>query len=148
MTPLSRLQLIWIEQGTDSVIDENTIAARVLDVQPASTGVRLILQGRTRNHGVEADALVLDSASLVRECSTSGCASSLGLRMADGFIVTDKQMQTSVPGVFAAGDVAGPPFSVAKALAEGMIAGFSAFAYVFEKRLGKPPDLFPYFAPP
>jgi len=94
------------------------------------------------------DALVLDSTSLVRECSTSGCAASLGLRMADGFIMTDKQMQTSVRGVFAAGDVAGPPFSVAKALAEGMIAGFSAFGYVFEKRLGQSPDLFPYFAPP
>ncbi len=35
-------------------------------------------------------------------------------------------MATNIPGVFAAGDVTGAPYQVAKAAGEGNIAGLSA----------------------
>ncbi|MBQ2047990.1 MAG: FAD-dependent oxidoreductase, partial [Schwartzia sp.] len=53
-----------------------------------------------------------------------------GLDYADGAIVTDRQMRTNVPGVFAAGDCAGKPFQLAKAAGEGNIAALSACAYI------------------
>jgi thioredoxin reductase (NADPH) len=42
------------------------------------------------------------------------------------YIQVDRKQQTNLPGVFAAGDVCGPPFQVAKAVGEGCVAGLSA----------------------
>ena len=45
------------------------------------------------------------------------------------YIQTDKKMRTNVPGVFAAGDICGPPWQMAKAVGEGCIAGIEAANY-------------------
>jgi len=42
------------------------------------------------------------------------------------YIQVDRRQQTNLPGVFAAGDVCGPPFQVAKAVGEGCVAGLAA----------------------
>lgn len=60
-----------------------------------------------------------------------------GLDYADGGIVTDRQMRTSVPGVFAAGDCTGKPYQLAKAAGEGNVAALSACAYIDEKEKEK-----------
>ena len=46
------------------------------------------------------------------------------------FVVTDKQQRTNVPGLFAAGDICGPPWQMAKSVGEGCVAGISAAKYV------------------
>ena len=53
-----------------------------------------------------------------------------GLQMTDGHIVTDGDMATSVPGVFAAGDCVGKPYQVAKAVGEGNLAALSADRWI------------------
>lgn len=53
------------------------------------------------------------------------------------YLVTDKNQQTNVPGVFAAGDICGPPWQIAKAVGEGCIAGLQAASYA--KRHAKKP---------
>ena len=54
-----------------------------------------------------------------------------GLEFAeDGHIKVDSKMQTSIEGLFAAGDCTGRPYQVAKAVGEGQIAGLSASTYV------------------
>jgi thioredoxin reductase (NADPH) len=59
----------------------------------------------------------------------------LGIALDDnGNVAVDRKMATSVPGVFAAGDVTGPPLQMAKAVGEGCVAGISAAEYV--KHLG------------
>lgn len=45
------------------------------------------------------------------------------------YIVTDKQQKTNVDGIFAAGDICGPPWQMAKAVGEGCVAGLSAAKY-------------------
>ena len=50
------------------------------------------------------------------------------------YIATDKRQATNLPGVWAAGDITGPPWQMAKAVGEGCVAGLEAAAYV--KRLG------------
>ncbi len=57
-----------------------------------------------------------------------------GLARADGAIVTDRQMRTNVPGVFAAGDCTGKPYQLAKAAGEGNVAALSACAYIDTKK--------------
>ena len=62
-------------------------------------------------------------------------AAHLGIQFDDEikYIDTNKKMETNVPGVFAAGDICGPPWQMAKAVGEGCIAGLGAAGYV--KRL-------------
>jgi len=59
-------------------------------------------------------------------------AATLGVELdADKFkyIVADKQQQTNIQGIYAAGDICGPPFQMAKAVGEGCVAGLSAARY-------------------
>jgi thioredoxin reductase (NADPH) len=45
------------------------------------------------------------------------------------YVATGKRQETNVPGVYAAGDICGPPWQVAKAVGEGCVAGLEAAAY-------------------
>jgi thioredoxin reductase (NADPH) len=60
----------------------------------------------------------------------------LGVQLDDEMkhIQTNKKMETSVPGIYAAGDITGPPWQVAKAVGEGCVAGLEAAGYA--KKLG------------
>jgi thioredoxin reductase (NADPH) len=44
-------------------------------------------------------------------------------------IQTDKKQATNIPGIYAAGDICGPPWQLAKAVGEGCVAGIEAAAY-------------------
>ena len=63
-------------------------------------------------------------------------ATHLGVRLDDEmkYIQTNKNMETNVPGVFAAGDICGPPWQMAKAVGEGCIAGIGAADYAKKLR--------------
>ena len=45
------------------------------------------------------------------------------------FIETDKKQQTNVAGLYAAGDITGEPWQIAKAVGEGCVAGIQAAKY-------------------
>ena len=53
------------------------------------------------------------------------------------YIATDKKQKTNIPGIYAAGDVAGPPHQMAKAVGEGCVAGWEAanFARTMKKKM-------------
>lgn len=50
----------------------------------------------------------------------------------NGAITVDKNLATSVPGVFAAGDILGAPLQAAKAAGEGTVAALSAAGYLLK----------------
>lgn len=50
-----------------------------------------------------------------------------------GFLEVDRSQRTEVEGVFACGDITGPPFQVCKAIGEGCVAGLSAVEYAREQ---------------
>jgi succinate dehydrogenase/fumarate reductase flavoprotein subunit len=63
------------------------------------------------------------------------------------FVEVDLDMQTSIPGILAAGDVTSGGYnSFSRAVSQGMIAGLSAYRYVYKKKLGAEPPLFAYRA--
>ena len=64
-------------------------------------------------------------------------ATHIGIQFDDEmkYIDTNKKMETNVPGVFAAGDICGPPWQMAKAVGEGCVAGIAAATY--SKKIGK-----------
>lgn len=53
-----------------------------------------------------------------------------GLELDSNHIKVDKNMATNIPGLYAAGDVTGRPYQLAKAVGEGQIAALSAAKYL------------------
>ncbi len=53
---------------------------------------------------------------------------------ASGYLNVDKSQATEIEGIFACGDLCGPPLSLAKSVGEGYVAAVSAFEYVKSKR--------------
>jgi dihydrolipoamide dehydrogenase len=93
------------------VLKENT---PVQEIQKIDTGLSLLLEGE---EVLEADAVLL-ATGLV---PNSECA--VGLKKgALGEIVVDDRMRTSAPGIYACGDVTGPPYLTPVARMEGMVA--------------------------
>ena len=45
-----------------------------------------------------------------------------------------KSQQTNIPGIYAAGDICGPPWQMAKAVGEGCVAGLAAAKYAKKLR--------------
>jgi thioredoxin reductase (NADPH) len=54
------------------------------------------------------------------------------------YIETNKKQETNVPGIYAAGDICGPPWQMAKAVGEGCVAGLEAAAYARKRRAASP----------
>jgi thioredoxin reductase (NADPH) len=46
------------------------------------------------------------------------------------YINTNRKQETNIPGIYAAGDIVGPPYQMAKAVGEGCVAGIEAATYV------------------
>lgn len=56
-----------------------------------------------------------------------------GLELRGGHIAVDERMETSVKGVFAAGDCVGRPYQIARAVGQGNTAAISAAEYLDKK---------------
>jgi thioredoxin reductase len=122
---------------------------RFVGLRPDPTGQRLVLRFERpeREPDVfEADAVLVDFNAYEATATTVHILETEVARGAGGFLYPDRAMATDTPGLFSAGDVNGGPFSVAKALSEGTIAGFSAHAYVLRRRTGEVPNFFPFYA--
>lgn len=113
-----------------------------LETELRRSAVRLHEKSNVReisgNAGVEAVVLEDGSRLAVQgvfiELGARGVmelAGLLGVQLDDEMkhIQTNKKMETNVPGIYAAGDITGPPWQVAKAVGEGCVAGLEAASY-------------------
>ncbi|MFU8819130.1 MAG: NAD(P)/FAD-dependent oxidoreductase [Desulfurivibrio sp.] len=50
------------------------------------------------------------------------------------YIATNKKQETNVAGIYAAGDIAGPPWQMAKAVGEGCVAGWEAANFALARK--------------
>jgi thioredoxin reductase (NADPH) len=86
-----------------------------------------------------ADGSKIPIAGVFIELGAKGVmelAAHIGIQFDDEmkYIDTNKKMETNVPGVFAAGDICGPPWQMAKAVGEGCVAGIAAATYAKKMR--------------
>jgi thioredoxin reductase (NADPH) len=99
------------------------------------------IQGQTSVEGlVLGDGSKLEVSGVFIELGAKGVmelATHLGVQLDDEmkYIQTNKKMETNIPGIFAAGDICGPPWQMAKAVGEGCVAGLNAAT--FAKKVGK-----------
>lgn len=104
------------------------------------SGVKEIV-GRTKVEGLKLeDGTELEVSGVFIELGAKGAielASGLGVALdpeSMKFVTADKKQQTNVPGIYAAGDICGPPWQVAKAVGEGCVAGLEAAGYAKKLR--------------
>lgn len=98
--------------------------------------------------GQTVDGIVLDDGTSLKvggvfiELGAKGAtalAGSLGVALDSEtmrYIATNKSQETNVPGIYAAGDICGPPWQVAKSVGEGCVAGLEAAAYAKKIKSG------------
>lgn len=90
------------------------------EIQGGMKADRVVFSGE--EYPVDGVFIIKDTVSVTRLVP--------GLDYENGGIVTKRDMSTSVPGVFAAGDCTGKPYQLAKAAGEGNIAALSACEYL------------------
>jgi len=99
------------------------------------------IQGTRQVEGlVLTDGSVLPIGGVFIEQGAKGLlqlATNLGIMLDDEmrYIRTDKKQATNMPGIYAAGDVCGPPWQMAKAVGEGCVAGINAADYAKKHKL-------------
>jgi dihydrolipoyl dehydrogenase len=89
---------------------------KVSGVKVAGTGVSVELDGDR----IEAEQVLMavGRAAKVKDVGLE----TLGVALEKGFVKVAPTMETSVPGLYAIGDMAGPPLLAHKAMAEGVVA--------------------------
>ena len=96
---------------------------------------RLAVRGDQTVTGLEADGSLIPCAGVFILRSAVAPADLLpGLETEHGVIQVYRQMRTSLPGVFSAGDCTGGPLQVAKAVGEGHVAALSACEYLDNRK--------------
>ena len=108
LRPLATSELVDVE------IRENT---PLLSIEGCSevTGIRIGSDGGEAT--VPADAVLIAAGLVPRSEAIEGVRKGPG-----GEVIVDDHMRTSVPGVYAAGDVTGPPYLTPVARHEGIVA--------------------------
>jgi dihydrolipoamide dehydrogenase len=104
------------------------IGAKVTKLAKSKTGVVLSLEAGGKTETLEAERAIV---AVGIDANIEGIGlEALGVKIDRGHVVTDKAAATNVPGLYAIGDVAGPPWLAHKAMHEGVhcvehIAGFA-----------------------
>lgn len=136
------LTLLFYAEEVHLISEQLKVSDR-LDFQIRESGVNLHLGCKVKEIvGQEkVESLVMDDGQKLTvsgvfiETGAKGAielAATLGVELDSEkfrYINTDKQQQTNIPGIFAAGDICGPPWQMAKAVGEGCVAGLSAAKY-------------------
>ena len=136
------LTLLFFAEKVYLICDKPDIAPELME-KLADSAVDVIKGGKvkavlgdTQVTGLELEGgAKLDVAGVFIELGAKGAielAATLGVEMDPEdikFIKADKNQHTNLPGVFAAGDITGQPWQIAKAVGEGCVAGLEAAAH-------------------
>ena len=110
-----------LERRIRSRYGQILLGTRVVGVEPLTEGLRVTFEGE-KAPAPQVFGRVLVAVGRSPNGKVIG-AEAAGIRVSDrGFIPVDKQLRTSVPHIFAVGDIAGPPMLAHKAMHEAKVA--------------------------
>ena len=141
------LTLLFYAEEVHLIADHLQVSDR-LDYQVRESNANIHLGCRVKEiFGQEnVEGLVMDNEQKLNvdgvfiETGAKGAveqAATVGVALDDEkvrYIDTNKQQQTNVTGIYAVGDICGPPWQMAKAVGEGCVAGLSAAKYAKKLR--------------
>jgi dihydrolipoamide dehydrogenase len=111
-----RLRRILTTQGIKVMVGSEAVGVKVSD----KGKVLLALGTKKGESTIEVDKVLAPGK---RAGNTEGLGlEALGVRTRDGFVEVNESLETSVPGLYAAGDVIGKGAFAHKAIAEGILA--------------------------
>jgi len=96
-------------------------ATRITSIEKSGSLIKVFWQNEEGNRGEITAEKVLVTAG-TNPCIENLWDSSIQINIRNGFIETDSNMKTSVEGIYAIGDISGPPLLAHKASHEGIIA--------------------------
>lgn len=92
---------------------------------------KIVINGKQRVESIEVDGEEIPCEGVFILRKTIAHDTLLpGIEIDNGHIKVNRNMETNIPGVFAAGDCIGKPYQIAKAVGEGLIAGLNASDYL------------------
>jgi thioredoxin reductase (NADPH) len=109
---------------------EVLLGRRVKEILGVEAGVEAVLLDNSETIKVEGVFIELGSKGALQ------LAAQIGVQMdmeQFKYIDINRKQETNIPGVYAAGDITGPPYQMAKAVGEGCVAGMEAA--MFARRL-------------
>ncbi len=115
---------------------------KVLDHGMNIKGYREGMYVLTEDEEISGDRILIDFESYMLKTPTSDIVQCE--KDDNGFIQSDRRCKVK-DGLFAAGDISGPPFSLAKAVGEGTTAGLESYRYVYRKKFGKEAPIFAFY---
>lgn len=86
------------------------------------------------------DGTVMESEGVFIELGSKGAlelATQIGVQLdpeSFKYIQVNRKQETNIPGIYAAGDIDGPPYQMAKAVGEGCVAGMEAATYARKQK--------------
>ncbi len=118
---LKRLQNSAVE-----LIDDSTIQS--IDGENAVTGLTF-----NNDKKIKVDGIFIELGSK----GALELATQVGVQLdheSFKYIDTNRKCETNIPGMYAAGDITGPPWQMAKAVGEGCVAGMEAASYAKKQK--------------
>ena len=110
---------------------ETNLPENVTVVREKVTG--LSQDGNLRKAATESGEYAADGVFILREAVAPGQLVP-GLETEGAHVAVNRKMETSLPGVYACGDITGTPYQYAKAAGEGNVAAISAAVYLDQKK--------------
>ena len=114
-------------------IDVNTMKIQSIEGEGKVDGIRLVPDLRAMEDGEITEEFVPAAGVFVAvgTAGSSEIARQMGAELTEkGHIKVNEKMETTIPGLFAAGDCTGGLLQIAKAVYEGSQAGIRAIQYV------------------
>lgn len=114
----------------------NTMEIRAIEGEEKVSGIRL--QGEITAQGTDNGSSFLAADGVFVAMGTAGStemARQMGAQLTEkGNVMVNQKMETTIPGLYAAGDCTGGLLQIAKAVSEGAQAGISAIQYVRSRK--------------
>lgn len=128
------------------VAEELNVSKELMDrlaeskVERVSSSIKQINGDRMVNSLVLADGTILETEGVFIELGSKGAlelATQVGVQLdteSFKYIAVNQRQETNIAGIYAAGDIVGPPYQMAKAVGEGCIAGMEAASFARKGR--------------
>ena len=135
LTMLDYAAKVYLVSERLDVSPELALRLKTSKVECIPSVVRQVNGERAVTSVVLADGRTLETEGLFIELGSKGAlelATQIGVQLdteSFKYIATNRKQETNIPGIYAAGDIVGPPYQMAKAVGEGCVAGMEAAGY-------------------
>lgn len=140
LTLLDYAAKVYLVAAELNVSEELLERLKASQVECIESAVQQINGDRVVNSLLLANGDTLEAEGVFIELGSKGAlelATQIGVQLdteSFKYIETNRRQETNIPGVYAAGDIVGPPYQMAKAVGEGCVAGMEAATYARKMR--------------